>query len=273
MKRLFRKSRQKKGFEIGYASDRGIKRQSSPNQDSLTVLIGNKKKDLPVLIIADGMGGYTGGAKASEMIIQAFKASYQVYYSVKDFRRFCELALSDAHEKMQILAEKDDQYVNMGSTVVVTSILDDKIELMNIGDSRAYLIHLGEMQQINYDHSFVGEAVRAGLVSREEALQHPKKNQLTQSVSARRTELKPFYNQLTFDVNDILLLCSDGLWGVVPESMIQAVVTELEPQKAAEKLIKIANAQGGPDNISVAICRRSDARPFNPFLEQKEQEN
>lgn len=268
MKGLFRNPKLNKEFEIGYATDRGIRRKANPNQDSLIVLNERRKyKELPVLIIADGMGGYAGGAKASQMIIQSFTEAYPIYCSSRDFTQYCESSLIEAHKKMKTLAKTDEQYASMGSTIIVTSIDEDNLQLMNVGDSRAYLVHLGEMQQINYDHSFVGEALRAGLITKAEAMKHPKKNQLTQSISARRIEVKPYFSQLKFDANDILILCSDGLWGVVAESMIQAVIIELSSQEAANKLIKLANAQGGPDNISVAICKRKGAKPLNPFLD------
>jgi PPM family protein phosphatase len=253
-------------FEIGFATDRGRKRNLSPNQDSLIVLTPAEDRDLPpVLIVADGMGGYAGGAAASQAIINTFCENYSSLKEPLDFKSFCAAAHETAHKKMQEKGEADPEFAGMGSTIVVGSIENDRLNIMNVGDSRAYLFHNGEVRQINYDHSFVGEAVRAGLITPAEAMTHPKKNQLTQSVSARRYEVKPFFDQVPFDDDDLLLLCSDGLWGVVSESMIQAVVLELAPQVAAEKLIKLANSRGGPDNISVIVCKKIGAKPQIPY--------
>ena len=139
----------------------------------------------------------------------------------------------------------------------------DKLNIMNVGDSRAYLLHKNDFRQVNYDHSFVGEAIRAGLITHEDAMTHPKKNQLTQSVSARNVEVIPFFGQYKFEAGDSLLLCSDGLWGVVAESMIVTVLKELSAKAAAAKLVELANSRGGPDNISVIVCKSAARRLFS----------
>ena len=259
-------------YEIGSAIDPGRKRIGGANQDSLIVLLPAKNHPLPpVVVVADGMGGYSGGAAASQIVVQKFS---NLYTAAKQdnfsFVPFATEAIDQALVEMQKKADADVQYANMGSTVVALSLEGKTVNLVNVGDSRGYLIHNGEMKQINYDHSFVGEAMRVGLLTPAEAMKHPKKNQLTQSISARRSAIKPYFAAIDVDENDLLFICSDGLWGVVPEAMIQAVVTELPPQQAAEKLVKLANSRGGPDNISVIICRRSGAKPINPFIDADE---
>jgi PPM family protein phosphatase len=254
-------------FEIGYSTDRGRKRNLTPNQDSLVVLSYPSRPDLPpVMIVADGMGGYTGGAAASQIIIDTFRETYLAQKSPFSFVNYCAQALDIALRKMLEKATSDPEYAGMGSTIVVGSIEENRLNIMNVGDSRAYLLHNGAFQQVNYDHSFVGEAMRAGVLSPAEAMTHPKKNQLTQSVSARRVAVSPYFGQFPFEKTDLLLLCSDGLWGVVAESMIQEVVSELSVQIAVEKLVKLANSRGGPDNISIIVCKRTGARIFNPYM-------
>ncbi len=251
-------------LDIGYAIDQGRKRNTAPNQDSLIILMYPETPFIPpIFVVADGMGGYTGGAAASQIIV---KTLHELYSSPKlpfSFEDFCNEGLSIAHKKMVEKAESDSDYGGMGSTVVVGSIDRDKLNIMNIGDSRAYMLHKSELRQVNYDHSFVGEAIRAGLINHEDAMTHPKRNQLTQSVSARNVEVIPFFGQYKFDAGDSLLLCSDGLWGVVAESMIVAVLNELPAKMAAEKLVELANARGGPDNISVIVCKSAVARLFS----------
>ena len=256
--------RRKKIYEVGTALDRGIKRKAKPNQDKLMVLTcRDKRKLLPLLVLADGMGGYTGGAAASQAVTHAFRTLYGKTKKTDDFQGFSSQAIEMALEEMKKYAAKDDQYANMGSTLVAVCILPDRLSLVNVGDSRAYLFHNGTMQQISYDHSFVGEAVRAGLLQPEEAMTHPKRNQLTQSITPRRQEITPYFVEVPFEKNDVVLLCSDGLWGVVSAPMIQSVVIELPVQKAAEKLVKLANRRGGPDNISVIIAKHADAKPVS----------
>ncbi|PIX47625.1 MAG: hypothetical protein COZ54_00810 [Anaerolineae bacterium CG_4_8_14_3_um_filter_59_70] len=112
------------------------------------------------------------------------------------------------------------------------------------------------MQQLNYDHSVVADQIRAGRLTPLQALRSPKRNRLTQSLTPRRKEITPFFCQAPFSDRDTLLLCSDGLWGVVSEAIIQAVAQELPPQQAAEKLVALTLASGAPDNVSVIITRR-----------------
>jgi len=144
----------------------------------------------------------------------------------------------------------------MGCTIVAAIPTVNVIHLANVGDSRAYLVNVSAIKQINYDHSLVAEQVRLGLITELEARTHPKKNVLTLSLSARRDTVQPYFSEIPWQEDDVLLLCSDGLWGPVTEAQIQAVLLELDPQQAAEKLVKLANISGGPDNISVIIATR-----------------
>jgi len=105
------------------------------------------------------------------------------------------------------------------------------------------------------DHSVVADQVRNGLITEEQARTHPLRNRLTQSISAGRESVEQHLGVCDLELNDAIVFCSDGLWGTVSESQIQAVTLELPPQKAADKLIALANTNLGPDNISVIIVR------------------
>lgn len=261
-------------FDIGSAIDPGRKRQGGPNQDSITVLLPKAPGTYsPVLVLADGMGGYTGGAIASQIIIQSFNEIYlQIQQSSLPFSDLSETVITLSLRRMQEKAKEDSQFQNMGSTLAAVCLGMDKVDFANVGDSRIYLIRKEEIKQLSYDHSFVGDAIRAGLLTPIQAANHPKKNQLTQSVSARRSEVRAYHGSHPLTVDDVILLCSDGVWGVVSESMIQAVAMELPPQPAAEKLIKLANSRGGPDNISVIIARRSGSASNHADLDMDESE-
>src|SRR6185503_10511502 len=106
------------------------------------------------------------------------------------------------------------------------------------------------------DHSWVAAQVRAGVLTEQEARVHPNRNRLIMAITAKRSEVKSFIADEKLEPEDIILLCSDGLWGVVPETLILAAATELLPQAAADKLVALANSSRGPDNISVIIARR-----------------
>lgn len=246
----------KNKLEIGCALDRGVKRKDRQNQDALVVLKCRNRYKLPtLLVLADGMGGYAGGAAASKAVTHSFGDLHKLAIKIVDYPAFAEKAIKMALKKMKSYSEKDPQLESMGSTLIAVWILADKLALTNVGDSRAYLINGSGITQISYDHSFVGEAMRAGLLTNEEARNHPKKNQLTQSITPRRPEINPYFAEIPFNRDDQLLLCSDGLWGVVPEDVILSVVNELPPQQAADQLVKLANAGGGPDNISVIVAK------------------
>jgi len=248
--------RLKNQFDITYALDRGVKRKESPNQDALVILKSQSKHKLPpLLVLADGMGGYAGGVAASKAVIHSFSELYKLAIIIGDYPAFAQKAIGMALRKMKSYSEKDPRFDSMGSTLVAVWLLCDKIALTNVGDSRAYVINKTGITQVSYDHSFVGEAIRVGLITKEEARNHPKKNQLTQSITPRRPEINPYFAEVPFKRDDTVLLCSDGLWGVVPEEIIQSVVNELPPQKATDQLVKLANAGGGPDNISVIVAR------------------
>ncbi len=309
----------KSDFEIGALSDPGRKRRTEPNQDSIQVLSADPARGLPLLlIVADGMGGYAGGAVASQAVIEAVAGCYRQAKDASDLPALLDACLQAAFTALQARAAGHPDLSSMGSTAVLAAILNGQVFVANVGDSRAYLIRehpelpdpptvpglrlkprtglfknwkgllhflrgkrgrqekadtpepLSGMQQISYDHSVVADQVRAGLVTPLQARWHPKRNRLTQSISPKRKEIKPYLAQFPFGEDDTLLLCSDGLWGVVPEAILQAIALELPPKEAAEKLVGLANQNGGPDNISVIIARRAGAAPVQVFDDKDE---
>lgn len=261
-------------LEIGSACNVGRKRKGEPNQDSLEVVLPTSIKDHPpLLLIADGMGGHVGGATASRIVIEVFKKEYLAARPTADYIELMKNCLKKAHFAVREKGVKDSKLANMGSTLVSVVLQENNISLLNVGDSRAYIIRKDQIIQISEDQSWVAEQLRAGLLTREDALHHPARNRLSMAITAKRPEVKPFTTKLPIEVEDILLLCSDGLWGVVPESLMKAAAQELSPQKAANKLVAQANSQRGPDNISViltrfakseAVSRQLDLEDTNP---------
>jgi len=243
-------------FKIGKALDAGRKRQGKENQDTLGLVhprFFNRRP--PMLVIADGMGGYNGGAIASQTVVKDMLAVYQKSSKKDPPLGVLKAGISRAHCKIRSLAANDSNLSQMGSTVVAAILWKDRLFLANIGDSRAYLIREETIRQVSWDHSVVGELLRQGLITPEEVRSHPKRNILTMSINAVRENLEIYTTELEWTPQDILLLCSDGLWAPVSESEIQDVVTRLSPQEAAEKLVEKANANSGPDNISILIAR------------------
>jgi serine/threonine protein phosphatase PrpC len=160
------------------------------------------------------------------------------------------------HRALIERARQDPDLKDMGTTIVAAALEDNRISLINVGDSRLYLFRGRQVIQLSRDQSWVAEQIRAGLLTVEQARNHPKRSHLTMSMSAKRADVAPLTGQFDLQPDDTILLCSDGLWGAVPESLISALALELSPQKAADKLVDLANTSTGPDNISVIVARR-----------------
>lgn len=246
-------------FFFGKASVTGRKRNI--NQDSVDIFLPDEGSSLPPLIaLADGMGGHKGGETASRVVLEAFRDVYYQAHNTADLTQVLKKCVDLAHQRVKQQASADSALSGMGSTVVAAFLGEDKIHLVNVGDSRAYLIQGEEVVQVSHDQSLVADLVRAGKLHPNQALKHPKRNVLSMAINAKRPVVTPFLTEVTFSPSDILLLCSDGLWGVVNESFLWAAANEFEPQEAAEKLTKFANQRGGPDNISVVVARRMDRK-------------
>jgi protein phosphatase len=255
-------------FEFGVVTDPGRKRRAEPNQDSLLIVPADPGTNrTPLLIVADGMGGYKGGAVASQIVIETISKYFQGASPDQDIPTTLAESIRRAHEAIRARAAREADLASMGSTVVLALATAEKVFCANVGDSRAYLANAHQLRQISQDQSVVAEQVRAGLLTALQALRHPKRNRLTQSLNARRADIHPYLNQSEWGKEDVLLLCTDGLWGVVSEPILRAVAWELPPQQAAEKLVELSKASGAPDNVSVIIARRSGWQTAKPSVD------
>ncbi len=244
-------------FLIGAACDVGKKRKS--NQDALVALLPEEGIAIPpLLVVADGMGGHNGGETASRLVIDSFREVYIQLQPPLDAAKALRVCVERSHQTIREHAAKDSSLKGMGSTVTAAFLQDGRVDMLNVGDSRAYILRGGESVQISVDQSWVMDQVRAGKLTPEQARKHRKRNHLSMSLSANRPTITPILKQEFFQPDDILLLCSDGLWGVIPESLLWAAANEFDPQEAAEKLVTLANQSGGADNISVIVARRKD---------------
>jgi len=236
-----------------------VGRKRSVNQDSADILFPVEGNPLPpFLILADGMGGHQGGEIASQIVLEAFKEIYAQPHESVNYAETLKACVALAHQRVKERAMTDQKLSGMGSTVVAALLESDKIHLINVGDSRAYILRNQNAILISQDQSLVADQVRAGNLTPEQARTSRKKNVLSMAINAKRPVVTPVLNEVPFEPNDILLLCSDGLWGVVNEAFLWAAANEFEPKEASEKLVAFANTGGGPDNISVLIARRKD---------------
>jgi protein phosphatase len=239
--------------------DRGKVREE--NQDSLQharIALGE------LFVVADGIGGYLGGATASKMVVDGF---YEYLSSLPaEYPPDRAIREASARTNAAILAAANSPtsvYQHMGSTVVLAIVNQDATAgthawIGHIGDSRAYLARSGQLIRITRDHSAVEALLSRNLISPEEALHHPDASVLTRSLG-HLPEVEINIEKVPLQAGDNLLLCSDGLWGYVPEQEIQLVVInpELTVETMAETLRGLAMAAGGHDNIGIELVRLS----------------
>lgn len=233
-------------LRIGAKTDIGRARER--NEDSMLV------KE-PLFAVADGMGGHRGGDVASAMTLEALQGV--------DLSTDGQLAglVEEIREANRAVLERgaaDDALRGMGTTVTAIVVDDGTAYLAHVGDSRAYLLRDGVLQQLTEDHTLVQRMVREGKITSEQAERHPQRSILTKALGVDDA-LDPY--ELTFDVHegDRILICSDGLTGMIREDRIQEIIdAEPDPQAAADELVEAANQAGGDDNITVIVIDAGD---------------
>lgn len=213
-------------------------------------------------VLADGMGGHEKGEIASAVSVDT---AYAEYYT--------GIAALNGDNPQQVISETMAHAIEQanvkvmeateggGTTIVAAVLYKDLLVAMNVGDSRAYLLRDGELQLVSRDHSLVSRLRELGKITAEEALNHPRQNVLYQALGqGDDLEIHVFSDKLK--LGDTIILCSDGLWGPVGNPTIKEVASgDASPQAIVEQLVDLANASGGPDNITVIIVRVSDQAP------------
>ena len=204
-----------------------------------------------LFIVADGMGGHSGGEVASMTATETI-VSYVNESDIDKPVKLLQHAIEAANAKLVEMASEDSELEGMGTTVVAATIKDDQMYLANVGDSRLYIIH-EDIEQITKDHSLVDELVRSGSISKEEARFHPKKNVITRAVGAREGILIDLF-QVSLEPGDLILMCTDGLTNMLEDEDIFLMVRQQRDVVGqVTALVEAANANGGYDNISVII--------------------
>lgn len=219
-----------------------------------------------LVLVCDGMGGHAAGEVASEIAVRTI---LDTYYQQEDEDR--SKALEHAFIKANALIHERG-HGTMGTTAVAALLHHDALHVANVGDSRAYLIRQEQIRQVSRDHSFVGDQVAAGIITDEQARSSPHRNVITRALGYH-AEVSVDLFRLPLQVGDLVLLSSDGLHGLVPDTELASMATAHEPAEAVDKLIDLANIRGGEDNITVAIVRvlalEWDAQPITEVLEQE----
>lgn len=204
-------------------------------------------------IVADGMGGYNAGDFASRCCVESFVEQVKKNEQPTVISTMTD-ALNAANANVLKHAKENEEFSGMGTTFVAATVYEDRTYVMNVGDSRMYLVG-DEMRQITVDHSYVEEMVRKGEIQRKDARIHPKKNVITRAVGVEEAVDADFYEIETSKEDMFLLLCTDGLTNMVEDEEIRHIVTKYgnAPQEALQRLVKRANECGGKDNISAIL--------------------
>ena len=237
-----------------YLTDAGKVR--SHNEDSV-IIVRNQNDDY-LLAVADGMGGHNAGEVASSTAVEVVKGELEKTIDVREHDKIVYNIMSSidyANTKVYDLSRQDISKAGMGSTFVAAYVVDDKIYVANIGDSRAYLITKDETIQITVDHSVVQELVERGSITIEEAAVHPDKNIITRALGTEKFVDADFF-EYSLKVGDYILLCSDGLSEMVESSLFSETLEKTEEiEDAAKELVRVANENGGRDNITIIILK------------------
>ncbi|MBD3287169.1 hypothetical protein GF337_00050 [candidate division KSB1 bacterium] len=260
-------------LEVGKSSNVGQVR--SLNEDSLaslnmTYIIQSKSTPVGLYIVADGMGGHAAGEEASKIAVQSISQS--LLRKINDWDRVTPAVARQALEESTFAANdaifrlSQSRRNNMGTTITVALVIHPDLYIMNVGDGRAYLYKNKRLELITADHSLVYRLYKTGQITYPELRTHPEANQILSALgdpdlkmNLTNLETKsnhPYFFDLSIERADGLLLCSDGLWQMLSEEKIEAVLKEYShPQHAADVLVKLANQNGGDDNISVIYVK------------------
>jgi serine/threonine protein phosphatase PrpC len=260
-------------ISIGMASDVGMVRNL--NEDSvsaleLTNIIQSVSTPYGLYMVADGMGGHEAGEEASKLaveyitrkIIDSFNGTFKL--TENEVRQILEEAVFSANQEINKIARLKNN--NMGTTITIAYTANNRAFILNVGDARAYRHSNNKLKLITQDHSLVYRLYKIGQLTYEEIYQHPQSNQILCSlgeldlqqslVNLAEKANHPYFFNVALERGDGLLLCTDGLWQMLPDQQIEEVLnSNLSPQNAVNELVYLANQNGGDDNISLIYVK------------------
>jgi len=214
-----------------------------------------------LLLVADGMGGSAGGALASRTAVECIRRAMTREWprepkrTPRGFGKHLVAAVEEANRKLHEIGQGQPELRGMGTTATAAGLLNDLLYVAQVGDSRGYLIREGAATQITRDQSVVQELVEAGAMTEDEAERSNQRNLILQALGTdAAVDVDLTYQQLRR--GDLVLLCSDGLSGLVaPEEMAEAARRFADPPALCEAFVELANQRGAPDNVTVVVAR------------------
>jgi serine/threonine protein phosphatase PrpC len=248
---------------VGSSQSTGIER--SHNEDALLLLNGftlgiNSHSDFGVFLVADGMGGHRAGEVASAVSIRTVARKITEHTVLELLNSEDDTEGEPLQDQLKKALEEANQAVvdtvpGGGTTLTAAVLVGNQVTIGHVGDSRAYFIRDGKPEVITRDHSLVERLRELGQLTEEEAAVHPQRNVLYRAIGqGENLEVDVF--TMPVPKGGYLLICSDGLWGVVPDpTMMDIIRSAPNPQTACDLLVQAANFAGGPDNISVVLVQ------------------
>lgn len=259
-----------KNFEFGNHTDKGRVRQA--NEDYMGYF---ESFNGDIFLVCDGMGGHAGGALAAQLAVSSVREFLERKYfddpadAIREALEYANLAIYNK-------AQQSPEYSGMGTTAVMLIAQGSKMWWGHVGDSRIYLKSFDGLNRLTNDHSFVQKLVDEGSITEEEALTHPRRNELTAALGVSpEVQVDVFSQGYSAVTGDIFLLCTDGLTNAVSEAEIESILNEKSTsQQKAVTLVNLANTNGGPDNITVQIvtvvsAAKTVEAPAPPVIEKK----
>lgn len=219
-----------------------------------------------LFLVADGMGGHQAGEQASALAVETvegfvlnrLKWFFTLKSESKDVLHEFQEALREADLRVFEEARTRPELAGMGTTLTMVYCLGSVLFVAHVGDSRAYLLRGGKLKRLTHDHTLVGELLRRGAISPQDAEHHHLKHVIVNAVGGHEAGVEVEAHKFDLQAGDVLLLCTDGLTEMVPEAEIVATLqAEGDPKRACERLIEMANANGGKDNVTAVVAHFS----------------
>ncbi len=240
-----------------------VGRHRSINEDRIRYIAPEPPhaNDCALLIVADGMGGHAAGEIASQMAIDCVGDTFAAH-AESDVHAVLERALATANRAIYAAAAGHDHQRGMGTTCLALAIQHGRAYCAYVGDSRLYLLRAGALYQMSDDHSLIRQMLNQGLLTPDEARDHADAHVVLRALGTHpAVEVTTWPTPFPIQRGDCFLVCSDGLYDLLPDNAIAPIVRAHAPEAACHQLIAEANARGGHDNISVGVVRIDDPAP------------
>ncbi len=245
-------------WQVVGQTDVGLKREL--NEDNFEMIETTLPDTRPcgLYVVADGMGGHEGGEIASHLTVTSIKQYFSECPPLSEtttFKEWLEKAVSVANETVVAQQDNRDHHDKMGSTVVMAVVVDQQAHISHVGDSRAYILN-NTIKRITVDHSLVERLIEIGQITAEEARTHPQRNVIYSTIGVNKPRMDIGFYQVDLQPGDRLLLCSDGLSGLVDdEDLLKLSQSYADPAVVCQVMIESAKRAGGYDNITAVIVQ------------------